>query len=30
MEMKKFNYMLENDILKNTSPNILGVLRDAF
>ena len=30
MEMNKFNYMLETDILRNSSQNILGVLRGAF
>ena len=30
MEMKKFNYMLDIDILRNSSQSILGVLRDAF
>ena len=30
MEMKKFNYMLEIDILRNSSPKNLGVLRDDF
>ena len=30
MEMKKFNYMLEIDILRNSSQNILGVLRGAY
>ena len=30
MEMKKFNYMFEIDILRNSSQNILGVLRGAF
>ena len=30
MEMKKFNYMLEIDILRNSSQKILGVLRGAF
>ena len=30
MEMKKFNYMLKNDILRNSSQKILGVLRGAF
>ena len=30
MEMKKINYMLEIDILRNSSQNILGVLRGAF
>ena len=30
MEMRKFNYMLEIDILRNSSQNLLGVLRDAF
>ena len=30
MEMKKFNYMLKIDIFKNSSQNILGVLRGAF
>ena len=30
MEMKKFNHMLEMDILRNSSQNILGVLRGAF
>ena len=30
MEMKKFNYMLEIDILRNSSQNNVGVPRDAF
>ena len=30
MEMKKFNYMLEMDILRNSSQNNLGVLRGVF
>ena len=30
MEKKKFNYMLEIDILGNSSQNNLGVLRGAF
>ena len=30
MEMKKFNYMLEIDILKKFSQIFLGVLRGAF
>ena len=30
MEMKKFNYMLEIDILRNSSQIFLGVLRVAF
>ena len=30
MEMKKIDYMLEIDILRNSSPNILGVLRGAI
>ena len=30
MEMKKFNYMLEIDILRNSSQKFLGVLRGAF
>ena len=30
MEMTKFNYMLETDILRNSSLEILGVLRGAF
>ena len=30
MEMEKINYMLEIDILRNTSLNFLGVLRGAF
>ena len=30
MEMKKLNYMLEIDILRNSSPRFLGVLRGAF
>ena len=30
MEMKKFNYMLEIDILRNSSQKSLGVLRGAF
>ena len=28
--MKIFNYMLKIDILRNSSPKILGVLRGAF
>ena len=28
--MTKFNYMLETDILRNSSLKILGVLRGAF
>ena len=27
---EKFNYMLEIDISRNSSPKILGVLRGAF
>ena len=27
---EKFNYMLKIDILRNSSPNILGVLRGVF
>ena len=30
MEMKEFSYMPEKDILRNSSQNILGVLRGAF
>ena len=30
MEMEKFNYMLEIDILRNSSQIILGVLTGAF
>ena len=30
MEMIKFNYMLEIDILRNSSPEKVGVLRGAF
>ena len=30
MEMKKINYMLEIDILRNSSQKILGVLRSVF
>ena len=30
MEMKKFNDMLEIDILRNSSQKKLGVLRDGF
>ena len=30
IEMKKFNYMLETDILSNSSPKYLGVMRGAF
>ena len=30
MEMKKFKYMLEIDILRNSSQKHLGFLRDAF
>ena len=30
MEIRKFNYMLEIEILRNSSQNILGVLRGAF
>ena len=30
MEMKKINYMLEIDILRNSSQNLLGVLRGVF
>ena len=30
MEMKKLSYMLEIDILRNSSPRFLGVLRGAF
>ena len=29
-EMKKFDYMLEIDILRNPSPKIVGVLRGPF
>ena len=30
MEMKRFNYMLEIDILRNSSQKFLGVQRAAF
>ena len=30
MEMEKFKYMLEIDIIRNSSQNKLGVLRGAF
>ena len=30
MEMKKLNYMLEIDILRNSSQKFLGVLRGIF
>ena len=30
MKMVKFNYMLEIDILRNSSPQKVGVLRGAF
>ena len=30
MEMKKFNYMLDINILRNSSQNFLGVPRGAF
>ena len=30
MEVNKFDYMLEIDILRNSSPKILGVLRGSF
>ena len=30
MEMKHLDHMLEIDILDNSSPKILGVLRGAF
>ena len=30
MEMIKFNYMVEIDILRNSSPEKVGVLRGAF
>ena len=30
MEVKKIDYMLEIDILRNSSPKMLGVLRGAF
>ena len=30
MQMKYINYMLEIDILRNSSPKIMGVLRGAF
>ena len=30
MEMKKFNYMLEIDVLRNSSQKNLGALRGAF
>ena len=30
MEKEQFNYMLEIDILRNSSKNNLGVLRGAF
>ena len=30
MEMRRFNYMLEIDIFRNSSQKDLGVLRGAF
>ena len=30
LEMKKFNYMLDIDILRKSSQNILGVLKGVF
>ena len=30
MEMRKFNYIFEIEILRNSLQNILGVLRGAF
>ena len=30
MEMKKIDYMLDIDILRNSSPKNLGVLKGAF
>ena len=30
MEMEKFNNMLKNDIIRNSSQKFLGVLRGAF
>ena len=30
MEMRKFNYMLKIEILRNSSMKILGVLKGAF
>ena len=30
MEMRRFNYMLEIDIFRNSPPKNLGVLRSAF
>ena len=30
MEMKKFNYMLEINVLRNSSQKSLGALRGAF
>ena len=30
MNLKKFNYMLEIDMLRNSSQNLLGVLRGVF
>ena len=30
MEMKNFDYMLEIDFLRNSSPKIVAVLRGAF
>ena len=30
MEMKKLNYMLEIDILRNSSQHFLGILRGAI
>ena len=29
-EVKKFNYKLEIEILRNSSQNVLGVLRGSF
>ena len=30
MEVKRFNYLLEIDILRNSSQKVFGVLRCAF
>ena len=30
MDLKRFNYLLEIDILRNSSQKVLGVLRCAF
>ena len=30
MDMKRFNYLLEIDILRNSSQKVMGVLRCAF